>query len=422
MADRKIFARYAARRLPSLLWRAFRALYYWPTKWVAHAIRLSSHGADRWYRIKAPWIINLSYPQIDPAKRGSRPASWHQFRHHFTFDCEQARFNIDYAIKAGEVRGLALMFAMGAGDYFFSTPIINALRKRYPDMPILAFATRNAGSVNSPLVGELLGGNPDVNDVRYFDGRQTRRFENYDYSDAMRQAPANYLAIPVFCEHSPTTRHRVISLFETFGLEPPPIAPPPLIHLPPTPAPHIVHLLERIKQQGAQHGLKGVAFLQVDARSSNYTYPYADDLALGLCDRGYFVLSASKLARAPAMSHELDFKEFALMDSIYLLKLLRENFTNMQIVSVASVFWSVSAAFGIPNLGMQHFTDDAMHAYWYPNITVITHRDYPRLSPAARFLARSGDYALDANGKAVFGPGFVLDCFDRALRGSRSPL
>src|SRR5262249_25235694 len=159
------------------------------------------------------------------------------------------------------------------------------------------------------------------------------------------------------------------------GLPVPAEPPVPVIPLPPSPAPHVARLLESIKQRCSHPNVRGVTFLQVDARSSNYVYPHADELAAGLAERGYFVLSASKLAKPPLLSHVLDFREFKLMDSIHMLALLREAFTDMRIVSVASVFWSVSAAFGIPNLGMQHFPDDAMHNYWYPNITIITHRD-----------------------------------------------
>jgi hypothetical protein len=131
-----------------------------------------------------------------------------------------------------------------------------------------------------------------------------------------------------------------------------------------------------------------------------------------LNERGYFVLAGSKLAEPPQLGLELDLTQFRIMESIYLLKLLKETFEDMRILCVGSVFWSVSAALGIPNLGMQHFDDDAMHNYWYPNITVITHRDYPKLPPAARFLASTGDYELDANNRAVFAAPFVLECFD----------
>ena len=398
--------------IPRRLWRAVRSIYYWPGLTLAHLVRLAaSYRSDNWYRITAPWIYNHGYPS--EVRRKPRPPGWYHFKHRFTFEHEHMRLNLCHAKRAADVKGLALMFALGAGDYFYLAPMIAELKARYPEWPIIAYATDNAGDVNSSLIGEMLRFDPNINEVRLFNGRQTRRFKNYDYSDALRQAPPGYLAIPVFGEHLAENRHRVASQWETFGLALPNTVPLPLVHLPPLPRPHVLKLLERIKQQCARQGARGVAFLQVDSRSSHFTYPYADELARGLSERGYFVLSASKLRDAPALSHTLDFGEFAIMDSIHLLKLLQAEFADLRIVSVASVFWSVSSAFGIPNLCMQQFRDDAMHNYWYPNITVIAHRDYKNLPLPARFLAGDGDYEFDAGGKIVFESGFVLKCFDR---------
>jgi hypothetical protein len=410
-------AKIKRKSMPRRIWRFVRSIYYWPGMIGLHAIRLIGHRQDDWYRITAPWIRNRGYP--DKVERRPRLPGWYHFRHRFTFDYEYMKLNIGYATEAGDVKGLALMFAMGAGDYFFATPLLAALRNRFPQLPIIGFATTNAGEVNSPLLPELMRHDPNLNEVRLYDGKQTRRYKNYDYSDAVRLAPPNYLTMPVFGNHLPSQRHRVISLFECFGLEMPATVPVPLIHTPSPPPPHVLQLLSSIKQQVSRQGAKGVVFLQADSRASHYSYPEIDELASGLSERGYFVLSASKLGRSLPCAHTLDFKEFALMDSILLLKLLKEQVEDTRIVSVASVFWSVSAGLGIPNLGMQHFPDDAMHNYWYPNITVITHRDYPRLPAPVRFLAGAEDYKLNDNGYAVFNPGFVLSCFDMMRKDMR---
>jgi hypothetical protein len=143
------------RRLPSLLWRCVRAVYYWPGQIVLHLIRLARRQPDDWYRITAPWIVNRPYPAVDESKRRTRPASWHRFSHQFTFADEHVRFDIDYARRAGDVKVLALIFFMGMGDCFFATPLLRALKARHADLPILAFASKNAGQVNSPLLGGL---------------------------------------------------------------------------------------------------------------------------------------------------------------------------------------------------------------------------------------------------------------------------
>jgi hypothetical protein len=405
-------AKSAPRKLASSLWRAIRALYYYPVRIALHVFFVARHRPDEWYRIAAPWIPQIPYPALQESK--PRPASWYHFRHHFLFRLENLRINLDYACRAADVKGLALLYAMGAGDYLFTTPLLAAIKQKYPQLRIIAFGTKNGGEANSPLVPDLLQTDPNIDEVRLFNGKQTRDFRNYDYSDAVRQVPPGYLSIPMIGDHWPETRHRVISQLAIFGLTPPVLSPPPILHLPDVPAPHVVQLLEKIKQQVARRNLRGVVFLQVDARSSNYIYPQVDALAAGLAARGYFIVSASKLVRAPEASHVIDFSQFALMDSIHLLKLLRDDVAELRIVSVASVFWPISAALGVSNLGMQHFPDHAMHAYWYPNITVITHIDYPKLSPAARFLARGENYTYNERGYAIFNPDFVLQCFDTA--------
>jgi hypothetical protein len=409
------------------LWRGVRSIYYWPTQLIRHGVELSRHGRDDWFRITAPWIINRPYPLAltsitasSPGERGQNkpPAKWFRFQHRFTFEDEHVRFNIEAAKGRGRVKDLALIFFMGLGDYFFTTPLINALKVSHPELTITAYVSRNGGSVNSPMLADVIHNDPNINAVRMYDGKQTRRYKNYDYRDALAQIPEGHLAVPVLYEHLPSTVHRVVSLYETFGLEVPHTIPSPIIHLPALPPPHVSALFKKIKAECSANELQGVVFLQVDARSSNYSYPHTPLLAQGLHDRGFYVLSASKIDTPPPHSHVIDFKEFAIMDSVYLLKLLRDAFPRMYVLSVASVFWSVSAGLNIPNLGMQHFPDDAMHAYWYKNIAVVTNRDYPRLPLSAKHLAGPQDYETNSSGLAVFKPDFVLKCFDKLTSGA----
>jgi len=80
-------------------------------------------------------------------------------------------------------------------------------------------------------------------------------------------------------------------------------------------------------------------------------------------------------------------------------------FADLQIVSVASVFWSVSAG----------LASQSRHAA-FPGrcmiILVSEHRGHyasglSKLPPPARFLAKSGDYALDAPADGGLCPDFV---------------
>ena len=114
---------------------------------------------------------------------------------------------------------------------------------------------------------------------------------------------------------------------------------------------------------------------------------------------------------------EIDFKQFAIVDTIALLKLLKDTFNEVYVVSVASVFWSVSAGLHLPNLGMQHFKDNAMHNFWYDNITVIANHPLVKLPSNRRIEASSSQYELDARQQAVFFPSFILQSFDQMKAG-----
>ena len=269
------------------VWLALRSLYYWPAQWLTHAARLASLPSDPWYRITAPWLPSAAKKSLQVDQKHRTP-HWYQFRHQFTFADEHVVFDLDRAVQSADVKGIGLIFFMGMGDYFFATPLIGAIKKRFPHLPIIGFASKNGGDVNSPMLAELLRTNPLIDKVHIYDGRQTRRYKNYDFSDALKEIPDHYLAVPVLYEHREGTKHRLHSLFETFGLEKPETLPTPLLYLSPSPPPHVVNLFERIEGECRAQNLKGIVFLQLDSRSSHYTYPYTQELAEGLSQQRIF--------------------------------------------------------------------------------------------------------------------------------------
>ena len=104
-------------------------------------------------------------------------------------------------------------------------------------------------------------------------------------------------------------------------------------------------------------GKKGIIFLQLDSRGSNYVYPHIHKLAQGLIDEGYCVVSVTKGGPLGNPCYvELDIRQLAIHETWYLLALLKAQH-KMYVIAVNSVFWAASAGLGLPNLGLQHWID-----------------------------------------------------------------
>jgi len=328
---------------------------------------------------------------------------------------EHIVYDLDSAIHRGGIAGIALVFFMGMGDYVFATPLLSELRRKYSDLPIYGYVSSTTDGNNSPLVARLMEHNPDIDKVFYYKGMQAfENWKNYDYDEVFDLVPPDFLVVPVLYECSPAVSHRMRTLFETFSLPQPKDIPLPLIHLPPSPSDHVLRLMNTIKKSCVDLDKKGLVFLQLDQRSRNYSYPYTDALAAGLCERGYFVVSASKTNYRNSACLELDLNKFSIIDSIYLLKLFRKDLAErLFLLTVTSVFWSLSAALEIPNLGIQHRYDDWVHNVWYPNTRIIAHYDYPAIPGHGIFLAGKAHFTMNSVGYADFKPEFVLQCFDK---------
>jgi hypothetical protein len=397
-----------------LVFRFFvRGIKYFaaPLMVVLQSFRIAMHGQVNWYKIQGrSRAIQQGFSAI--RARLPQTKNHYHFKHTFTYIDEHVRFNIDKALSQSEVRGVALIFFMGMGDYFYTTPLIAALKQRYPSLPFIAYVSRHISQFNNPSVALLLKQNPHIDTVIEYDGKAHSFFKNYDYTDALKYVPADHLAIPVLYEHLPKTSHRVLSLFDTFGVDTPAQLPLPQIYTPPKPAPHVEKLLEKIMTCCRENKARGIVFMQLDMRSSRYSYPSGDQLATGLEKRGYYVISASKLTAESPMHHQLDLSTFSIIDSIHLLKLLRDHFPTTYTVGTISVFWSISSGFDIPTLGLHHFIDPSMHNVWYPNTHVITHYDYEHIPADKKFIAFPDDYTINRRGQVDFHPNFVLRCFD----------
>ena len=300
---------------------------------------------------------------------------------------EHVYYNLQNALRVNpNVKGFAFVFFMGIGDYLYTTPVWGKLKEQFPQIPFYAYVGEQFDRNNSPLVGKLLEENPYFKKVFYFKGtRHPLIWKNYDYSEVLSNVPADFLVIPVYYEYSVHTSHRVHSLFETFDLPVPQDVPMPEMYFPEEVASVVQAYLEQIYQ--GVHEKKGIVFLQLDSRGSNYTYPYVRDLANELIAQGYYVMSVTKGGPIGNSAYlELDIKKLSINQTWQLLSLLKKEYS-VYVIAINSVFWAASAGLHLKNLGLQHWIDKKVHNLWYPNIEVVTNYIYPLLPRNKQILA-----------------------------------
>lgn len=372
-------------------------------RWAGHKIFFFVHSpTPAWYRFGK--------------KRGGRVCAavknpaWYRIRRPL-YRHEHVYYDFDAALAANpKLRGLALVFFMGIGDYLYATPMIEALKAKYPRLSFHAHVGAQFDRNNSPLVGKLLEKNPNIDKVFYFEGfRHPLIWKNYDYEDAFKNIPEGFLAVPVYYDYSVNVPHRVSSLFETFGLPLPQPLPAPKMYFPQKPSWLVEMNCLEISQKA--RGKKGIVFLQLDSRGSNYTYPHMRALAEGLIAEGYFVLSVTKGGPDNNPDYELiDIKRFSINETWHLLSLLKEAFP-LYVIAVNSVFWAASAGLNLPNLGLQHWVDKKVHNLWYPNIEVVTNHFYPLLPPEKQILAPAESYTPHNQKIIDYKPDWVIKWF-----------
>lgn len=328
---------------------------------------------------------------------------------------ENIYYNLDNALAVNpNIKGIALVFFMGIGDYLYTTPMLEALKQKYPQLPFYGYVGAQVDRNNSPVVGKLLEQNPCIEKVFYFQGmRHPFIWKNYDYSDALRQIPDGFLVMPVYYDYNVQVSHRVYSLFETFGLPQPAQLPAPNLYFPSVAAPAVGAYLSEISNKAT--GKKGIVFLQLDSRSSNYTYPYVHSLAEQFITLGYLVLSVTKGGPLENPNYvEIDIKRLSINDTWHLLSQLKPNFS-IYIISVISVFWAASAGLGLPNLGLHHWIDPKVHNVWYPNIEVVTHHLYPKLPRERQILAPKESYTRHNHKMVDYKPDWVVKWFQEKI-------
>ena len=293
---------------------------------------------------------------------------------------EHIYYNLDNALAVNpKIKGFALVFFMGIGDYLYTTPLIEALAKKYPQMELWAYAAFE------DRVTTFLKTNPNIKKVTTFKGfKNPLIWKNYDYSEVVQKAPKDFLILPVYYEYKKISLHRTASLFDTFGL---PFNerknfPKPIFYFPKEIPAKVTDALENIKKSAK--GTKGIVFLKLD--NGIYSYSEIDELVRRLIWDNYFVLSVTKCGVVDPHFKMLD-KKFAFDDICLLLDLLKKELP-VKIISIASEFWPLSAGLGIANLGLQYRFNNKIHNLHYPNINIMTEIKYSKIPSKNQIVVR----------------------------------
>ena len=386
--------------------RAHRPLCvaYESARWLKHKL-------FGWTEVRTPvWYGFGCRPQDTRREPLSIDAQWYRI-HRPLYMHEHVYYNLDNALAVNpNVKGFAFVFFMGIGDYLYATPVLEALKKKYSTVPFYGYVGKQFDRNNSPLVGKLLSENPHFEKVFYFDGtRHPLIWKNYDYSAALREVPEGFLVIPVYYEYGTQICHRVTSLFDTFGLPVPENIPAPQMYFPNEFSVEVSNYLDQARN--GTRNKKGIVFLQLDSRGSNYVYPFIKELALGLIKEGYFVMSVTKGGPTDDKNYlEIDIKKLSINQTWQMLSTLKGEFP-LYVIAVNSVFWAASAGLKLPNLGLQHWIDKKVHNLWYPNIQVATDYIYPLLPREKQIQAPPESYTRHNKKIIDYKPEWVLRWF-----------
>ena len=376
-------------------WAAFQ-LAWWSFRQVL-ARRDSTSRIEDWYTLftyygKRVLPCNAD-KRLPPIKRG------------------HIYFNIEKALQRfPNTKRLGLVFFMGIGDYFYATQFIKILHDTYPQLHLDAYVSDQFDGNNSPLVATCLQNNPCIEQIYMYHGKQHHRYwKDYDWQACYQKASQDTLLLPMVYEHANFITSRTRTLCETFGLVPPTLNPRPLVYN--------YSLGPRVNDFFKQYGpeLNKVVFLQCSNRSSHFLYPHHEKLVQKLLDAGYFVVTVEDTDLQSPRLWKVDKKKMEITQSIALLQELRRRKIPTYMITTFSCFNSVSSALNIPNLSMQTTFDPAIGSVIFGNIFLISTYIYPQVHSERLFVAPQGTYTTK-DGKDVFQPDFVKQCFDQMLQ------
>lgn len=271
--------------------------------------------------------------------------------------------NLSKIIDEVKPKGLAFIYHMGIGDALFTTPFLFECKRRWPELPIWTYVSSQLDTVNSPVVAEVLDTIPYVDRVDFFPGAMREVWTNYDRSAV--QGPEDFLTVPILWRAETTSRHRTEQIFTMFGLSQPQSI-TPLVFPPLKPTPLALSLASESKKADK------IALLHLDTRSSEYLYPDRSRLAEILMHHGWKIFSFTPLDRYIPEVEVIDVGKMTFSDTLSFLVLICNNQKKIRGVCAQSMFWPLLSAFNIPAIGLNIIRDDGIHAYWNPEITVLS--------------------------------------------------
>lgn len=334
---------------------------------------------------------------------------------------EEVVFDVHHAVEKYKIRSIGLIFFMGIGDYLFATPFLRQLRAELPAHSIVAFVSKSHDMNSNPLVADLLTADPNVDEVRLFDGQRGKDsltdWRNYDYKAVTTSVGGDVLTLPMIYEYDLSIRNRADSLCKSFGLQKPESNHPIIPRLP-LPSGEAAQLLQAISDAFVKCQANAVIFLQLENRSSNYLYPHVKELCRRLMSLGCIVVNVAngcEEIRDDAMYFEIDIKRFSILQSMTILASLKASFEDkLSMITVPSVFGAVSSGMGIRSVQLQHRFDVGLAGILYSNIMVLTNKDYASIPESHLILADRSEYTQDYRGFASYDVEAVVRAWRRA--------
>lgn len=321
------------------------------------------------------------------------------------------RFDIAKALELfPQTKRLGLIFFMGIGDYFYSTNFIEQLHKQFPSLAFDAYVSETFDANNSPLVAQCLTQNPYIDRIILYPGKNARPelWKNYDYSQCYKLASDDTLLLPMIYEYEPYVLSRTFTLCDTFNLPIPNTNIKPIIYNYP-PTEQVLNLFNQYKSE-----MNKVVFVQGSNRSSNFCYPFHDELVKKLLDLGFFVITVEKTELKSPRLLTIDIKKFKITESISLIQQIHNAHIPLYMITTFSCFNSIASGLNIPTLSMQCFYDVCMSSVIFSNIWLITPKYYEQVLTDKQFIA-TPDVVDYVNEKYIYHPEFVIKCFEQII-------
>ena len=392
------YRNYPRKALIHIAFRCFRLFF------IKQAIALPQKPLDCWMTIKDYQGIDITGNIIKDPKSLIIPKIPNK---------SHIYFNLQKALKENpQIKRFGLVFFMGIGDYFFMTSFLNYFKQSFPEIKFDAYVSTSKDTNNSPLLLSCIKKNPLFDKIYTFKGSEDKDvWKNYDYSECYRKISKDTLLLPMIYECNHRVSSRIDSLIETFNLNPLPYVPDIFVPLDRSLSQQSKNMINDITEKLHKYNLKGVIFLQICHRSSNYAYPYAKELVKRLIDDKFLIITPDEINFKHENLISLYGKKIVIYDSIMILSKLKEQ-CNVIVLGVVSCFMAIASGLKIPALLMQHFIDPSLKSYLPKDVYIIVNSAYADLPEKNCFVATNKDY-IEKKPFYNYSVDFVMKSFEQ---------